>query len=265
MQDPNEALAVRLAVLERRLAALDATSKLTWPHGETHGEDGEDQPDIPTQNNGVQLVRHPKTNFSTGLDAASNPTENRYDVTLADHDHTGDPGDGGVIVVDPGSRARHVPLYMYDVTNGISVPVSDVHGSLGAEPHYHLPDGSTTTLKMIGGIYLPADYEAAGAININWMYSCSTNTGNVRWTTLFHEYTPDAGDTAPTVVDSNTTDLAVPGTANSTSKYARTLSSNPTAGTMFFVTISREGGHANDTCSGQVSVFGGWFVYQADM
>lgn len=64
-------------------------------HGRTHeiAQGDEYRPSV--QNNGTQLDRHRTTNFSTGLTANVSAANKRIDVILANHDHTGDTGDGG--------------------------------------------------------------------------------------------------------------------------------------------------------------------------
>ena len=67
------------------------------PHAEQHELAGGDTVRLSVQNGGTQLNRHRTLNFSTGLTATESSANKRIDVTLADHDHTGDAGDGGIL------------------------------------------------------------------------------------------------------------------------------------------------------------------------
>jgi len=85
--------------LEQRLAALEHTVEelkqlLSQQHGLSHELAGDDVVRPSIQNGGTQLSRQRTLNFSTSLTASESTANKRIDVILADHDHTGDTGDG---------------------------------------------------------------------------------------------------------------------------------------------------------------------------
>lgn len=69
------------------------------PHGERHLPWGSDPIRLAIQAAGTLLHRFSILNFSTGLTAKVNTANKRIDVTLADHNHAGDVGDGGQLSV----------------------------------------------------------------------------------------------------------------------------------------------------------------------
>ena len=88
--------------IERRLASIEVmleelASRPVPPHAEHHELTGGDTVRLSVQNSGSQLNRQRTLNFGAGLTASESSSNKRIDVVLADHDHTGDAGDGGVL------------------------------------------------------------------------------------------------------------------------------------------------------------------------
>lgn len=185
------------------------------------------------------------------------PTGQTYNINNSPHTH-----DSSTIV----NRTRYIPVpSVWDASAGSTVPVTDAHGSLNQEPHFHLPNAVTTIIKSSFSLPLPSDY-VSGTTNIVYFWSSSVGDGGaVRWQTIIREIgSTSGGETTHTqlLVD---TSSSVCNTANEVRSRTIALTTNPTAGKMLSFNIIRLGGDANDTNTGDVSLWGVRLEYPSDM
>lgn len=160
------------------------------------------------------------------------------------------------------NRTRYIPVTsVWDASAGTAVPVTDAHGTLSQEPHFHLADGVTTIIKCTFTIPVPEDY-VSGTVNINFLWSSSVANNNVRWQVIVREV--GNGDASHTSLLVDTTTVAVGAAANTILKRTVALTSNPTAGKDLSFNVIRLGADAADTNTGQVSLWGIYLDYTAD-
>jgi hypothetical protein len=162
------------------------------------------------------------------------------------------------------NRTRYIPVpSVWDASAGSTIPVTDAHGSLSQEAHFHLADAATTIIKSSFGIPLPADYDEIGTVSINYLWSSSVANNNVRWQVIVREV--GNGNTAHTSLLIDTSTVAVGANANAILFRGVDLTTLPTAGRVLTFNIIRLGADAADTNTGQVSLWGVYLSYTGDM
>lgn len=147
------------------------------------------------------------------------------------------------------AQARHVRIH-FEAAASV-----DAHGTLGAGPHYHFADGSTTTISSRHQVPLPG--ELIGTASFVFWASSTVGGGNWRLDISVHEYAD--GGTSPNTLLSGAATYAAPAAANTMLKRTVALSSQPTAGRIFGQSaFARIGADAADTNTGQMSL---WAAY----
>lgn len=168
---------------------------------------------------------------------------------------------GSLGPADIANRTRRIPCFLYDFTNGVAVPQSDGHGSLGGLPHWHLPDAATTYLFPLMAVPLPTDY-VAGTVTLKYAWASTAAGNNVRFDR--QAYAEADAATVVAVLHTAQATVAAAAAANTMTFTSQALASNPATDTIVLPVLGRIGGDAADTNTGTVCIYSVWLEYTAD-